>query len=44
MEAATAPAAKNESKKAQKYEGSANPKRAEYYERISQVIIRKKIV
>jgi len=36
MEAATAPAAKNESKKAQKYEGSANPKRAEYYERISQ--------
>ena len=36
MDAATAPAAKNVSKKAQKYDGSANPVRAEYYERISQ--------
>jgi gentisate 1,2-dioxygenase len=36
MEAATVPAAKNVSKKAANYEGSANPKRAEYYERISQ--------
>ncbi len=36
MDAATAPATKNESKKAAKYDGSANPVRAEYYERISQ--------
>jgi gentisate 1,2-dioxygenase len=36
MDAATAPAAKNVSKKAEKYDGSANPVRAEYYERISQ--------
>jgi gentisate 1,2-dioxygenase len=36
MDAAAAPAVKNASKKAQVYEGSANPKRAEYYDRISQ--------
>ncbi len=36
MDAATAPAAKNASKKAQVYDGSANPVRAEYYERISR--------
>ena len=36
MDAATAPAVKNESKKAAKYDGSSNPKRADYYERISQ--------
>ena len=36
MDAATAPATKNESKKAATYDGSANPVRAEYYGRISQ--------